>query len=129
MTQFLVIDEVYRIHRAIIDRAGTKGGVRDFALLHSSVERPKATFSGKDLYPTIFAKAAAMLHSLCLNHPFTDGNKRTSWGATKRFLWINGFHLHSNTHEAADFMVYVDNGKPELPEIASWLKRHSRKRR
>lgn len=27
--------------------------------------------------------------------------------------------------EAADFMVYVDNEKPELKEIASWLKSHS----
>lgn len=29
--------------------------------------------------------------------------------------------------DAADFMVYVDNKKPELKEIASWLKSHSQK--
>ena len=115
------IEEVYRIHEVIIERAGTKAGVRDFALLHSAIERPKATFSGKDLYPTVFAKAASLLQSLCLNHPFTDGNKRTAWAVTHKFLWDNGYRLKSNRTEAADFMVYVDNSKPELKEIASWL--------
>lgn len=126
--QFLDIDEVYQIHEAIVKRAATRASVRDFTLLHSAVERPKATFGGKLLYPNIFAMAAALLQSLCMNHPFTDANKRTAWGSTKRFLWINNYHLRSNQHEAADFMVYVDNQKPDLKEIASWLKSHCNKR-
>lgn len=127
MTSFVSIEEVYEIHRAILARAKSKGGIRDFTLLHSAVERPKATFGGVDLYPSIFAKAVALLQSLCLNHAFTDGNKRSAWGATKRFLWINGYHLRAKAHTAADFMVYVDNHKPDLKEIAQWLKDHSRK--
>lgn len=126
MTSFIDIEEVYKIHEAIITRAGTKAAVRDFTLLHSAVERPKATFDGRPLYPTIFAMAAALLQSLCMNHPFTDGNKRTAWGATKRFLAINGYHLISKPHEAADFMVEVDNEKLDLKTISSWLKSHSR---
>lgn len=126
MTAFIDIEEVYTIHEAIIARAGTKATVRDFTLLHSAVERPKATFGGRSLYPTIFAMAAALLQSLCMNHPFTDGNKRTAWAATKRFLWINNYHLLAKAHDAADFMVQVDNQKPDLKSIASWLKSHSR---
>lgn len=125
--QSVDIVEVYEIHKALIKKAGTKASIRDFALLHSAVERPKATFEGKDLYPTIFAKAGALLQSLCLNHPFSDGNKRTAWLATKRFLYINGYHLKSKRLEAADFMVWVDNTHPELKKISSWLKAHSRK--
>lgn len=128
MTEFFEIDEVYRIHEAIINRAGTKAGVRDFSLLHSAVERPKATFGGRSLYPTIFAMAAALLQSLCMNHPFTDGNKRTAWATTKRFLWLNGHHLMAKSNVGADFMIRVDNEKPDLPEIASWLKSHCTKR-
>lgn len=93
MVRFLDVERIYNLHNDIIKRAGTKSGVRDFALLHSSVERPKATFKGKFLYPDYFAMAAALLQSLCLNHAFTDGNKRTAWGATKLFLWINGHDL------------------------------------
>lgn len=127
MTRFIDIEEVLVLHKAILERAKSKGGVRDFTLLHSAIERPKATFSGQDLYPTVFAKAAALLQSICLNHAFTDGNKRTAWGTTKRFLWINRYHLLASVHSAADFMVYVDNQKPDLKEIAQWLKKHSRK--
>lgn len=123
--QTVDIEEAYRIHEIIIKHAGTKATIRDFALLHSALERPKATFSGKDLYPTIFSKAAALLQSICLNHPFTDGNKRTAWTVTHKFLWDNSYHLKSNRKEAADFMVYVDNQKPELKEISSWLRSHS----
>lgn len=122
--QSVDIEEVYLIHSRIITRAKTKASVRDFSLLHSAIERPKATFSGKSLYPTIFLKAAAMLQSLCLNHPFTDGNKRTAWAVTHKFLWDNNFHLKSNKKDAANFMVYVDNSKPDIKLIAAWLKTH-----
>ena len=127
MTKFVEIEEIIAIHEAIIKRAKSSASVRDFTLLHSAVERPKATFSGQDLYPTIFAKAAALLQSLCLNHAFTDGNKRTSWGAAKRFLWINDYHLSADPHTAADFMVQVDNEHLDLKKISLWLKVHSRK--
>lgn len=126
--QYVDIEEVYSIHEKIIIRAKTKAAVRDFSLLHSAVERPRATFDGQDLYPTVFAKAAALLQSLCMNHPFTDGNKRTAWATTHRFLWKNNHHLKAKKMEAADFMVLVDNQKPDLPAIARWLRLHCKKR-
>lgn len=125
--QYVEIDEVYFIHEAIIDQAKTKASVRDFGLLHSAVERPKATFGGQDLYPTIFSKAAALLQSICINHPFTDGNKRTAWLTAKRFLKINGYHLKAQTKSAVEFMYFVDNSDPKLSEISTWLKKHSKK--
>lgn len=121
------VESALLVHGIIIKRAGTSAGIRDFSLLHSALERPKATYAGRDLYPNIFTKAAALMQSLCLNHPFSDGNKRTAWTITHKFLWDNGYHLKSTRYEAADFMVYVDNQKPDLKEIASWLKSHSTK--
>lgn len=121
------IAEVYKIHEAVIKRAGTKANVRDFALLHSAVERPKATYAGQDLYPTIFSKAAALVQSLCLNHPFSDGNKRTAWLATKRFLFANGYHLKAGTKAAVNFMLWIDNEHPLLPRITSWLAKQLKK--
>jgi len=125
--QSVDIGQAVLIHQLIIKRAHTKAGVRDFALLHSALERPKATYGGQDLYPNIFAKAAGLLESLCQNHPFTDGNKRTSWTITHKFLWDNGYHLHAKRAEAVDFMVIVDNQKPDLIYISSWLKSHCKK--
>lgn len=125
--RYVDIGQAVLIHQLIIKRAGTHAGVRDFTLLHSAVERPRATFGGKDLYPNIYNKAAALLQSMCLNHPFTDGNKRTAWAVTHNFLWNNGYHLKSKRKEAADFMVWVDNAQPEIVKISSWLKIHSKK--
>lgn len=126
--QHVDIMDAIRVHEAIISRAKTKASVRDFALLHSAVERSKATYDGKDLYPTLFLKAGALLQSICLNHAFTDGNKRTAWAVTHKFLWMNGYILLSTRFEAADFMVQVDNQKPDLKTIASWLKAHCAKK-
>jgi len=125
--RYVDIGWVYLIHELIIKRAGTEAGIRDFTLLHSAVERPKATFQGRDLYPTAFDKGAALLQSVCLNHAFTDGNKRTAWASTHKFMWDNGYYLKAKRMEAADFMVWVDNSKPELPKISSWLKKHAKK--
>ena len=124
--QYVDIGEAYTIHKLIIDRAKTKAAIRDFALLHSAIERPRATFAGKDLYPTIYLKAAALLQSICLNHPFTDGNKRTAWTVSHRFLWKNKYYLKAKVHETVEFMVMVDTKKPTVDEIAKWLKRRCR---
>jgi death-on-curing protein len=125
--QFVEIDEVYLIHERIIKRAGTKATIRDFSLLHSAVERPKATYLGQDLYPTLFDKAAALLQSVTRNHAFTDGNKRTAWAVTDRFLWINGYHFKVNKEEIIEFMLSIDNEKLDIQNISSWLKSHSQK--
>ncbi len=127
--RYVSITEVYYIHKAIIKKAGTKASIRDFALLHSAASRPKATFEDRDLYPTVFLKAASLLQSLCLNHPFTDGNKRTAWLSTKRFLYINGYYLRAKKKEAVEFVLWVDNQKPDIAKISSWLKKHSIKKK
>ena len=50
----------------------------DFGLLESAALRPQQTVAGHDAYPTLEEKAAALMHSLIRNHPFVDGNGRTS---------------------------------------------------
>jgi len=125
--QYVDIGEAYTIHQLVIARAGTKASIRDFTLLHSAVERPKASFNGRDLYPTVWLKAAALLQSICLNHAFSDGNKRTAWTTAHRFLWKNNYHLRAKTKEAVNFMVEVDTKKPTVEFIAAWLKKRSKK--
>ncbi|PIR59211.1 MAG: hypothetical protein COU69_01340 [Candidatus Pacebacteria bacterium CG10_big_fil_rev_8_21_14_0_10_56_10] len=74
-----------------------------------------------------FDKAAALLHSLTLNHPFTNGNKRTAWAAAHKLLWDNGYHLTSTKLKAADFVIAVDNEKLEPSAISAWLEKSSGK--
>ena len=83
--KYLTAEQVLFIHARLIAETGGSHGVRDLSGLESAVERPQATFDGKELYPDLFMKTAALLDSLVNNHPFVDGNKRI---AAALFLWF-----------------------------------------
>jgi len=85
-------------------------------------------FGGKQLYPTVFEKAAAMLESLACNHAFVDGNKRTALVATARFFWINGYDLSASNTAVERYILSLVQQKPGIGEIAQWLKKNSQKR-
>lgn len=125
--KFVSLEEVLAIHDRMLEVGGGREGVHSFTLLHSAIERPKAQFDGRFLYDSIWLMAAAMLHSLVKNHPFEDGNKRTAYFSTMRFLHKNGYLLEALTPEVVRFMVAVDTTNKSLDEIASWLKRHAKR--
>lgn len=125
MTRYLAIDEVMVIHERMIEEFGGRSPIHDFTLLHSAVERPRATFGGQDLYHSIFDKAAALIHSLILNHPFDDGNKRTAITSCAAFLSFNGLHLNLPKEESIQFTLDIDSHKLSFDDIALWLKNHS----
>lgn len=127
MTNFNTLDleQVIYIHERIIAMAGGVQGVRDYTLLHSALERCKATFAGQDLYPSVLHKASALLHSLVMNHAFLDGNKRTAYAVTARFLNANGYVIKADQNEIVLMCVAVDNEGWEVKEILKWLTRHA----
>lgn len=106
---------------------GGRAGIHDFTLLNSAIERPKAQFGGAYLYSSIWKMAAALLQSMVKNHPFEDGNKRTAYFTTMRFLRINGYSLEAKIEEAVNFMVKVDVGDLTLEKITYWLRKNSKK--
>lgn len=124
---FITLDEVLAIHSEMIALFGGRSGIHDFTLLHSAIERPKAQFGGTYLYTSIWIMAAALLHSLVKNHPFDDGNKRTAYTSTMRFLYKNGYNLKNKHKEGIEFMVGVDVKNTSIEKIADWLKKNSRK--
>ena len=62
--KILTPEQVLFIHSRLVGETGGSHGVRDLGLLESTVARPKATFDGKELYPNLFTKAAALMDSL-----------------------------------------------------------------
>jgi death-on-curing protein len=126
MTNYSTLDleQVIYIHERIIDVAGGKQGIRDYTVLHSGLERCKATFAGRDLFPATLEKAAALMHSLVKNHAFLDGNKRTAYAITVRFLEENGYEVKVSQQEIIDFCLAIDNHGWDLVEIVKWLSTH-----
>jgi death-on-curing protein len=99
--------------------------VRDYGLLSSAAARPATVAFGVEAYTSIWTKAAALLHSLCMNHALIDGNKRLAWAAAMTFLEINGRRFGPvDVDDAEHFMLAVAKGDlTEVPEIAAELRR------
>ncbi len=126
-TVFLTLEQILLIHEDQIDKYGGGHGVRDFGLLESAIMRPQTSFGGVFLYVTIFEKATALMHSLLLNHPFLDGNKRTATVAVLAFLEINEFEINATQKEIVNLAHDVENKKMSQKKLITWLKKHSRK--
>lgn len=124
---YLSATRVLAIHHRIVRRTGGSFGTRDLGLVESAAGRPQASFDGKDLYETLFDKAAALLQSLLKNHPFVDGNKRTALTSAGIFLKMNGWRLNNSHKEEIEFAVSVDNSNMSQEKISKWLKEHSEK--
>jgi len=86
------------------------GPVRDMGLLQSALARPHTTLVGADAYPSIELKAAALLHSVCLNHALVDGNKRLSALLALIFLDINGAETTLTNDQIFDLTMAVASG-------------------
>jgi death-on-curing protein len=97
--------------------------VRDHGLLESAALRPSTTVMGEDAYPTLTAKAAALLHSVVRNHPLVDGNKRLALAAVFTFLGVNGWRLTLSQDEAFELVMAVASGElDDVAEIAARLR-------
>ena len=125
--KYLTPEQVLFIHARLINETGGRHGIHDLGMLLSALARPQATFDGKELYPDLFSKAAALMESLAQNHPFLDGNKRTGITATAMFLQINGYKLTTSNAELEKFTFSVVLEHLPTKEIAAWFKQNTRK--
>ncbi|OKJ69750.1 type II toxin-antitoxin system death-on-curing family toxin [Streptomyces sp. CB02261] len=91
--------------------------VRDAGLLDSAVHRPSAAMFGEEAYPDVVAKAAALLHSLAINRPFVDGNKRTAWLSCVTFLAMNGVQPRPDIDAAERLVIDVATGETDEVEV------------
>lgn len=124
---YLTLEQVLVIHQDQIDRYGGTAGIRALSLLESAIFRPQTTFSGKDLYQSHCEKAAALMHSLIMNHAFVDGNKRTGTTATLVYLLLSKRALHVTHHELVTTVLAIEKEKWNIEKIASWLEKNVKK--
>lgn len=125
MTQYLSPEQVLFLHSRVISETSGAHGVRDLGMLLSALGRPQAAFEDKELYPDLFTKTAALMDSLARNHPFVDGNKRTTITAAGIFLWINRYQLVVENTEMVRFTLACAQSQLSLDELTDWFKQHS----
>ncbi len=126
MTVYLSIDQVLALHEDLVGAFGGIAALRDRGLLESALARPAMTFGGDDLYQGLADKAAALMHSLVLNHPFVDGNKRIGVAAAEFFLERNGQRLEASDDDFEAMTLAVAEGKVPVEALAIWFRQRLR---
>lgn len=123
----ITLKEALIIHELAIDKFGGSYGVRDMNLLESAIQRPNATFDGKDLYPSAIDKASAIMESIVKNHPFSDGNKRTGYILMRLILLKSNMDIEAAEKEKYEFVIKIAEGKMGFDEIKSWIEENIEK--
>ena len=121
------VKEVELLHRILIDKFGGSQGIRDSAALESAIARPFQTFDGNDLYPSVLEKAASLIESILVNHPFIDGNKRTGYTVLRLYLIQNGLDITASQENKYEFVINIASGTLKYEGILSWLKSNTAK--
>jgi len=125
--EYLDLDDLIDLARALF---GDPPPIRDVGLLGSAAARPRATAFGRDAYPDVITKAAALLQSIVINHALVDGNKRLGWLATAVFLELNGFRASGiSNSDVYDLVIGIASTNPSLEDITARLSRLLARRR
>jgi death on curing protein len=115
---------VLAIHEEQLSEHGGPSGIRDEGLLDSALARPaNLTAYGN---PDIFDLAAAYAFGITQNHPFIDGNKRTSLVVTELFLEMNGHSLDADDIDCLTQWLALSSGNLPESDLAEWLRTNSR---
>jgi death-on-curing protein len=120
--RYVTAEEVIRINATIL---GTQPEVWDAGLLASAAGRPAQVVFGEDAYPTLFDKVAALMESICLNHCFIQGNKRTAVIAAIHMLNWNGWDLVAEQMDLVDVTLGVVDHRIDQGKLADWISQHA----
>ena len=111
------------IHRRQLAEHGGSDGIRDKGLLESALYRPKNQLAYSN--PSIFDLAAAYGYGIAKNHPFIDGNKRTSYVVKRTFLKLNDYDLQTSAKEKYETWMRLANSQIDETELAKWIEEKS----
>ena len=116
------LEVVLAIHDEQLAEHGGQSGVRDRGLLESAMARPRNQFAHGER--SITRLAASYAFGLSRNHPFLDGNKRTSVVVAELFLELNGSELTATDAECVTTSLQLAAGELTEEQLADWIAAH-----
>ncbi len=119
-------EQILQLHIDLIKATGGSDGIRDEGMLDSALSSPFQSFGGKELYPSIQAKAAQLCFGLVKNHAMIDGNKRLGAHAMLVFLALNGYELSYRQKELSDVILALASGEIGAEKILQWIIEHQK---
>ena len=119
-------EQILNLHAGLICATGGSVGIRDEGMLDLALNNPFQSFGGKELYPSIQAKAARLCFGLVKNHAMLDGNKRLGAHVMLVFLALNGYELSYGQKELSDVILALASGDIGEKEILQWIIKHQK---
>lgn len=116
---------VTAIHQRQIAEHGGIDGIRDKALLESALSKPLNRYSYDNPPPSIAQMAASYAYGIIKNHPFIDGNKRTSFVICMLFLQLNGLKCNAAKEDTYKVFISLASGGISEEEFAAWIAANS----
>jgi death-on-curing protein len=111
---------IIAIHDEQLVIHGGASGLRDAGMLDSALDRPRNKWSYENAeLPEL---AAAYAFGIARNHPFVDGNKRTSLLALYTFLGVNGIDFIVPEAEAAAIILALAAGEVSEESLTRWIR-------
>lgn len=121
----VTLEDLIFIHSAAIARYGGASGIRDVGSLEAAIARPHVAFGGSEMFPGLFAKAAALMESVIQRHPFVDGNKRTGVASAVYLLRRHGYRLAGVSNaRLVELSLNVAAHRMSTTELGSWFEEH-----
>jgi death-on-curing protein len=115
----LTADRIIKIHDRIIEKYGGTSGILYRGTLELLAYK---IISEKD----VFMQAALILHTIAAQHPFFDGNKRTSLAAAENILGEAGYYLDADDDEIVYLMQKIAEYKCSVRTIEKWIREKAR---
>lgn len=111
---------VEALHEMQLRMFGGPAGLRDAGALESALGRPlnRWAYNTADLADL----ASAYAFGIARNHPFIDGNKRTSLMAIVTFLGLNDIDFVVPEAEAAAAILGLAAGEISEESLARWIR-------
>lgn len=117
---WLTPEIVIAIHEMQLAEHGGPAGIRDMGMLESALGRPQNKFAYGETDLAVLA--AAYGFGVARNHPFIDGNKRTSLLVIYTFLGINDVDFIVPEAEFATIILDLAAGEVSEESLARWIR-------
>ena len=124
MIVWLNIELVLTIHDRQLAEHGGSSGVRDNNKFESALARSQQHHAYGDPPPDLADLAATLAYGIARNHPFVDGNKRTSAVACETFINLNDAVLNAEDIDLFPRFLALAAGKLSLEDFTNWLRTH-----
>lgn len=101
----------------------------DRPIIESALAAPGTGWGGKEKYPDLPAKTAALMYALAKSQACVDGNKRVALLLTDAFIGMNGGELVATHDEVVEQILAIAESAAAERELVvtaltEWMREH-----